>query len=168
LITDDSYFVIVDYDEDTERKRAEYLLNNWDDGIVTSPHGLTRRVENADIDELYAALAAKVPEEQISAFEIRQVSGSVEITDATLELHVDTPLERVEWAIESVLNKRKAVDETDEKNTYAVYSKKGRAKISYDIYSHGDDTVLSVTIEGYGSAPEFLREYFEEELSYML
>jgi hypothetical protein len=168
MAADNSYLVVVDYDDDTERKRAEYLLDNWDEGTVTSLHGLTRRVDGTDIDELYEALAAKVPEEQISAFGIRQLDESAETTNTTLELRVETPPERVEWAMESVLEKRKAVDEPDAENTYAIYSKKGRARVSYDISPRNHETTLSITIEGYGDAPGFLREYFEKELAYML
>jgi hypothetical protein len=168
MTTDDAaHLVVVDYHEDTERKRAEYLLDNWDEGRVESVRGLTRIVHDADIDDVYDALVAKVPEDRITTYELTPVNREVSTSDAVLDFGLDTDPQRIEWAMESLLNKRKAVDEPDE-NTYAVYSKKGRATVRYEITPRDGGGDLRIEIEGYGEAAEFLRDYFEEELAYML
>lgn len=166
--SDSSYLVVVDYEEDTERKRAEYLLDNWEEGTVSSVRGLTRLVSDTDIHDLYEALVSKVPEERISTYELSAVEETAPTTDANLQYRLQADPERADWAMESVLNKRKAVDDPKGERTYAIYTKKGRAEVSYDITERGDEILLDIEIEGYGEATEFLREYFQEELEYML
>lgn len=168
MAADTEYLVVVDYEADTERKRAEYLLDNWEEGSVESVSGLTRIVSGTDIHELYDALVAKVPEDQITTHELTPVNSEASASDERLDLRTETDPERVEWAVESVLNKRKAVEDPEKDDTYAVYTKKGRATVSYNIIPRDDGTALEVRIEGYGEATEFLRDFFEEELEYML
>lgn len=168
MTVDDAYLVVVDYEADTERKRAEYLLDNWDEGSVESVRGLTRMVSGTDIHELYDALAAKVPEDQIETYDLTPVNSEASTSDERLDIRTDTDPERVEWAVESVLNKRKAVEDPERDDTYAVYTKKGRATVRYDIVPRDDGSTLEIRIEGYGEATEFLRDFFEEELGYML
>ena len=168
MTTDDTYLVVIDYEADTERKRAEYLLDNWEDGQVNSVRGLTRVVSGTDIHELYDALVAKVPEEQIKTYDLTPVNSEASTSDERLDIRTEAEPERVKWAVESVLNKRKAVEDPERDDTYAVYTKKGRATGRYDIVPRDDGSVLEIRIEGYGEATEFLRDFFEEELGYML
>ena len=168
MTADDAYLVVVDYEADTERKRAEYLLDNWEAGSVESVRGLTRVVSGTDVHELYDALVAKVPEDQIETYELSPVNSEASTSDEQLDIRTETDPERVEWAVESALNKRKAVEDPERDDTYAVYTKKGRATVRYDIAPRDDGSALEIRIEGYGEATEFLRDFFEEELGYML
>jgi hypothetical protein len=168
VTADDAYLVVVDYEADTERKRAEYLLDNWEAGSVESVRGLTRVVSGTDVHELYDALVAKVPEDQIETYELSPVNSEASTSDEQLDIRTETDPERVEWAVESALNKRKAVEDPERDDTYAVYTKKGRATVRYDIAPRDDGSALEIRIEGYGEATEFLRDFFEEELGYML
>ncbi|QCD67300.1 hypothetical protein E5139_16295 (plasmid) [Halomicrobium mukohataei] len=170
---DGAYLVVVDYEDERERKRAEYLLDNWEDGTIESLDGMSRVVRDVDIDELYDQLAAKVPEEELSAYELNRVDTEATQVQATIdETFDDVEAERVEWAMESIMKKRKAVDQgstTDGESLWAVYTKKGRAEIQYDIREREQNTVrLHVVIDGFGEAPEFLREFIEEEIGYMI
>lgn len=172
--TDDGeYLVVVDYEDERERKRAEYLLDNWEDGSVDSVRGMSRIIQNVDIDELYDQLAAKVPEEALSMYKLSRIDTEATRVQETIDETFDgVDMERVEWAMESLMKKRKAVDQgatTDDESLWAVYTKKGRAEIKYDIRQQDNNTVaLHVTIDGFGEAPEFLREFIEEEISYMI
>jgi hypothetical protein len=166
---DQAYLISVAYESDAERKRAEYLLNNWDEGSVEPLRGLTRRVHDIDIQDLYDKLVAKVPEDHVRVFELSSVDARAKTVEETIEYTVDVDSERVEWAMESLLNKRKAVAEDVANNEYALRTKKGRAKVAYNVEETPEDDVhLRIRIEGYGDAANFLREFFEEELSYMV
>ena len=164
-----SYLVVVEYEDDAERKRAEYLLDNWDDGDTEPISGLSRLVSDVDIDELYQELVSKVPERQISTYELTPVNAQATQQTVRFEYTFDTDTERVEWAMEALMNKRKSVTEDEGENVYGIYTKKGRATIEYDITDLSTDEVqLTGKITGYGDAPEFLREFIKDELEYMV
>lgn len=168
---DQTYLFVVDYETDTERKRAEYLLDNQKEGEIKPIEGMSRLASGVDVDELYDELAAKVPEEQISTYELDRID-----TEATRErenIHEEfgnADPERVTWAMDSILNKRKAVKQGPRDGTeiWGVYTKKGRAEISYQVRNKDGGVELDVTIEGFGDAPGFLKEFIEDELQYMI
>jgi hypothetical protein len=167
------YLVVVDYGDERERKRAEYLLDNWENGTVESISGMSRLVKGVDIDELYDQLAAKVPEDELSAYELTRVDTEATRVQETIdETFNEVDIDRVEWAMESIMKKRKAVDQgstSDGKDLWAAYTKKGRAEIAYEIREEPKNTVtLQITIDGFGEAPEFLREFIEDEIGYMI
>ncbi|QGA84378.1 Uncharacterized protein LC1Hm_4043 (plasmid) [Halomicrobium sp. LC1Hm] len=167
------YLVVVDYEDERERKRAEYLLDNWEDGTIESLDGMSRVVRGVDIDELYDQLAAKVPEDELSAYELNRVDTEATQVQATIdETFDDVEADRVEWAMESIMKKRKAVDQgstAEGESLWAVYTKKGRAEIRYDIRQQEQSTIrLHIVIDGFGDAPEFLREFIQEEIGYMI
>lgn len=167
-MADDAYLVTVEYEDDAERKRAEYLLDNWEEGSVKSVTGLSRIARCVDIHDLYDSLVAKIPESRISTYELTSVSSDVTTSGERLSLRTAAQPDRVEWAMESVLNKRKAVQEPGAENSFAVYTKKGRANVEYEVHGRGEDVVLEIEIEGFGEAATFLRDYFEDELEYMV
>lgn len=170
---DEGYLVVVDYEDERERKRAEYLLDNWDDGSVETVRGMSRIVRGVDIDDLYDELAAKVPEEELSTYKLSRVDTEATRVQETIdETFEGVDRERVEWAMESIMKKRKAVDQgstSDGASLWAAYTKKGRAEIKYEIRQQEQSTVtLHITIDGFGDAPAFLREFIEEEIGYMI
>lgn len=166
------YLVVVDYDDEAERKRAEYLLDNWDDGETRRVKGLTRKAVGVDVEELYDQLAAKVPPGNVSAFELHPVDAEATAEQATIHRTFrETNPERLEWAMETIMNKRKAVQQgstDDGREIWAVYTKKGRAEISYEIKRAGAEMELHVVVDGFGEAPSFLKEYITDELQYMI
>jgi hypothetical protein len=134
---------------------------------------MARTVKGVDIDELYDQLAAKVPEEELSTYELTRVDAEATKEQETIdETFDDIDAERVEWAMESIMKKRKAVDQgttSDGDSLWAVYTKKGRAEIQYDIRESESNAVeLHVVIDGFGEAPAFLREFINEEIGYMI
>ncbi len=161
--------MVVDYAEDTERKRAEYLLDNWDEGEVESVRGLSRRVVGVDIEELYERLVSKVPEDQVETYELDPVDASASERTEPFEFAFDTDRDRVEWAMEAIMNKRKRVTQDAEHNVYGIYTKKGRARVSYSITELPTGEVrLTGEVSGYGEAPAFLRDFIGDELEYMV
>lgn len=158
------YLYIVEYDGDAERKRAEYLFNNWEEGEINRPDGLVRIAEGVAHEELYEQLIAKVPAEQVSVHELRPVETEVEAETVVVEERIDASVDAVETFLEYVLSKRKAVLQSAARNEYEVYSKKGRAEITYEIID-GDRVLVRIRVNGYPPAPTFIAEFFRTELA---
>lgn len=163
-MSDDEYLFVVDYQEETERKRVEYLFNNWDEGDIARPEGVTRVAAGVDHRELYRQLLNKVPEDQVDAYRLSSVDADVSPETVTIERTVTAPRAPVESFLEYVLSKRKAVLQSDARNEYKLYSKKGRAEVRYTLDSDGTGTSVRLRITGYQPAPSFLGDFFAEEL----
>ncbi|WP_136686778.1 hypothetical protein [Halorhabdus amylolytica] len=158
------FLFVVDYDSDAERKRVEYLFDNAE-GEVSTLSGLSRIAEGVDLEEMYEQLVSKVPEEQVRAYRLEPVDVTAEPERTTVTERVSAPAETVEPFVEYMLSKKKAVLQSAAHNEYEVYTKKGRADISYALEEDGGETAVEIQVEGYPPAPAFLGEYFERELS---
>lgn len=163
--TDSTYLFVVSYDDDAERKRIEYLFNNWNNGNVEKPGGLIRVASAADHDELYEKVVGKVPEEQVKSYELETVEADVDQERRTVEQKISAPSDTVESFIDYIFSKKKAVLQSAARNEYEVYIKKGRADVSYQITESGGETTVTITVSGYPPAPSFLTKFFETELS---
>jgi len=168
-VTDESadarHLFVVEYDSDAERKRVEYLFNNWDDGELSAPNGLVRIGDDVDHDALYEQLVAKVPPEQVASYRLQPVETDVEPETVTVEQAVAAGRDAVETFVEYMVSKKKAVLQSPAHNEYEVYTKKGRAEVTYRIEETDGTTTVTVRISGYPPAPAFLRDFFETELS---
>ncbi len=159
------YLFVVTYKDESERKRVEYLFNNWSDGTIEHPDGLLRLTDGVDHEHLYEQLVTKVPEEQISTYTVEPVETELEPTHLTVEQEINAPESTVESFLEYVLSKRKAVIQDTERNEYEVYSKKGRAVLRYNLSVSSGVTTVRLVIEGHQPAPSFLANFFEQELN---
>lgn len=162
--SDDEYLFVVGYEDDAERKRVEYLFNNWDDGEITKPSGLVRVGQSVSHDELYEDLIAKVPEEQVQSYRLEPVETDVTPETLTVEQSIDAPADAVETFVEYMFSKKKAVLQSAPHNEYEVYTKKGRADVTYRLDDDGETTDVTVTITGHAPAPGFLADFFQTEL----
>ncbi len=162
---DTKHLFVVRYNDDAERKRAEYLFKNWSDGNITKPDGLVRIADNVDHEELYERLLSKIPEENVSVFDVESVDSDVETTTEVVEQNVHATADAVETFLEYILSKKKAVLQSATHNEYELYTKKGRADVSYSITEHTNGVDVSVRIVGYSPAPNFLAEFFRTELT---
>jgi hypothetical protein len=163
--TDDTYLFVVSYDDDAERKRVEYLFNNWDEGDVEKPDGLVRIASDVDHDDLYEKVVSKVPSDQVESFKLEPIEADVDRERQTIEQEINAPVDAVESFVEYIFSKKKAVLQSATHNEYEVYTKKGRANASYSLTEDGGATTVSVTVDGYPPAPSFLAEFFETELA---
>lgn len=161
---DAAYLFIVDYEDDAERKRVEYLFNNWDSGEITKPSGLVRIGRSVAQDDLYENLIAKVPADQVQSYRLESVDTDVTPETLTVEQTIDAPADAVETFVEYMLSKKKAVLQSPTHNEYEVYTKKGRAEVAYDLGTDGAPTDVTITVTGHPPAPAFLAEFFETEL----
>lgn len=160
----EKHLFIVSYDDDSERKRVEYLFKNWDEGEVEHPDGLVRVTSGVDHDELYEQLVTKVPADQIESYRLSSVDTELEPESITVERTIQAPQAPVESFLNYVLSKRKAVLQSADRNEYEVYSKKGRADVRYSLSGGDEETTVRVRIDGYPPAPSFLSDFFREEL----
>jgi len=159
------HLYVVDYEDDAERKRIEYLFNNWEEGTVTRPEGVVRLVDGVDAEELTERLVSKVPDERVEAYRLERRETDVDPATAVVERTVPASKDAVETFIEYVLSKKKAVLQSAARNEYELYTKKGRATVSYTLSTSGGPVEVRVRIEGYEPAPSFLAEFFEGELA---
>jgi len=159
-----THVYIVEYTDDAERKRVEYLFNNWSGGTIDKPSGLVRITEGIDHEKFYQELVSKVPPEQVASYKLERVDFDVEPDTVVVEQSIDAPVETVEPFVEYVLSKRNAVLQSPGHNEYEVYTKKGRAEITYRLAERGEKTTVTLRISGYEPAPAFLAEFFATEL----
>lgn len=161
------YLFLVEYEEDAERKRVEYLFNTWEDGGIEGPSGLVRIAHGVDHDEIYEQLVTKVPEEQVSSYRLEPVEPDVSEETVIVDQEIDAPAEAIETFVEYMFSKKKAVLQSAANNEYEVYTKKGRAEVTYRIDGDADDgvTAIRIRVTGYPPAPEFLAEFFGTELT---
>ncbi|WP_251342733.1 hypothetical protein [Haloplanus halophilus] len=159
------YLYVVDYADDAERKRVEYLFNNWSGGEIDRPEGVVRLTSDVDHERLYEQLVSKVPEERIRAYRLEEGRREVSPTTRTVERTVPTDADAVETFVQYMLSKKKAVLQSPAHNEYEMYTKKGRATATYELDEDGDGTTVRVRITGYADAPAFLAEFFESELT---
>jgi hypothetical protein len=89
----------------------------------------------------------------------------IETEREVVEQEITASLDAVETFLDYVFSKKKAVLQSSSRNEYEVYTKKGRAEVSYDLQANGDTVTVRVRVDGYPPAPSFLAEFFETELS---
>jgi hypothetical protein len=160
-----TYLFVVSYEDDAERKRAEYLFNNWEEGDIDAPDGFVRIASDIDHDNLYEKLVGKVPAEQVDSFRLEPVEADVDTQRHTVKRSVTAPVDTVESFVEYILSKKKAVLQSASRNEYEVYTKKGRAEVTYRLGESEGETTVTMLVEGYPPAPEFLADFFETELA---
>ncbi|MDB2245243.1 hypothetical protein PM076_14890 [Halorubrum ezzemoulense] len=158
------HLFVVEYEEDTERKRVEYLFNNWEEGNITRPDGIIRITSDVDYDDLYEQLLTKVPEEQITSYELARSEPTVDKQTKRIERTINAPMDTVESFLNYVFSKRKGVVQSAEHNEYEIVTKKGRADVRYTLSEDDGTTTTRIIIEGYEPTPSFLSEFFEKEL----
>jgi len=159
------YLYTIQYDEEAERKRVEYLFNNWEDGEIKSPNGLSRMAEGTDNEELYEQLVTKIPEEQIEVYRLQPTQLEVDPDTITVEQKIAASVDAVETFIEYILSKKKAVLQSGARNEYEMYTKKGRAEVSYDIQQRkANQTNVTIKVTGIPPSPGFLADFFRTEL----
>jgi hypothetical protein len=161
------HLLVVDYDSQPERKRAEYRLDKFD-GEVEKLSGLVRVVRGRGFFDLYEEIEASADDpDHVDAYELEPVSGGPEEYTDRLSRTYDVESDRVEWAVESLLKKRRTVKRTD--TEYRVETDHGSVELRFEVDE--DDrrgTRLTVWLTGTGTAPKALEEFVLEELGYML
>lgn len=157
------YLFVVEYGDDAERKRAEYLFNTWDEGEISRPEGLVRIAEGVDHDGLYGELLTKLRASQIASYRLEPLEAPASAEVVTIERDVAADADAVASFLRYVVSKRKGRERPDG-DSYEVYSKKGRADLRFDLSETDGDTHVEIEVRGHSPALEFLAAYVEDEL----
>lgn len=163
-----THLLVVDYQSQPERKRAEYRLDKFD-GEVEKLSGLVRVVRGRGFVDLYEEIRSSADDpDHVDGYELDPVTRGNEEYTERLSWTYDVDPERVEWATESLVDRApRAVKRADDE--YRVETEYGSVKLRFDV--DPDDpqgTRLTVWLTGTGTAPKALEEFVVEELGYML
>lgn len=169
------YLVALDYQNDAERKRVEYLLNN-SDLEIKKLRGLVRVVRTDDVEDFYEDLSTKVDElDHLRVDELSEVDITPDENHERFSLKTKASRDKIKWAFDTIEKKRDATIEDREYDTeygyhqYVTTTKSGTVRYSYELDSLNDGTTrVDVHIWGYGDAPETFREFVENELNYAI
>lgn len=159
----DKYLFTVAYEDDAERKRAEYLFNTWEDGEIRKPEGLVRIVEDVDQADLYTELLMKFRPTQINAYALSALEIPETPETRSLERTIAADPATVRSFLQYLISKKKGTETSE--NEYAVYTNKGRADISVSLTGSTEETTATIDIEGHPPILDFLGSYFETELN---
>jgi len=163
------YLINIDYRNDTERKRVEYLLQKWVDAAnLTKPTGFTLLAEGPDVEEMIKELIAKTSKEQVNVYSIKKAEIGLETEKEEIEMTFDASKNSVKKFIDYMLAKRKAVLKHTGSGfeEYSIYTRKG-GKATITVKMTGDGkTKLSLKVTGYKPATEYLYKELKEELNY--
>lgn len=158
------YLFCVDYENEAERKRVEYLFNNWDSGQIEAPQGLVRIAEDVDREALHEQLLTKVEDDRVEVYSLEPTTMDLEKESLTVEQDIVASKDAVDGFLDYVLSKKKAVLKEPSQSTYEIYTKKGRAEVRPSMDESGNTVTVRLLIKGYPPAPSFLKEFFETEL----
>lgn len=163
------YLINIEYKDDTERKRVEYLLQKWVDVLnLSKPTGFILLAEGPDVEEMVKELIAKTSEEQVNVYSIKKAEIGLETEKEEIEMTFDANKNSVKKFIDYVLAKRKAVlkHSGPDFEEYTIYTRKG-GKATITVKMTGNEkTKLSLKVTGYKPATEYLYQELKEELNY--
>lgn len=175
---DGEYLVAVNYQSDAERKRIEYLLSTSPEIEVEKIRGLTRLVRAGDdeFEAFYENLTAKVDDlDHLRVKELAEIDITPDEHHERFSLETGASPDQVKWAFESIKRRRDATVEDSSSGSdttyrqYVATTQSGTVRYSYEVSEGlGGDTRIDVHVWGYGDAPEVLRSFIEEELTYTM
>lgn len=157
------YLVIAKYKDEAERKRILYAMERWSSKLkIKKLEGVPILIEG-EVDEFVDDLSSRISPENIMLFS--KVKKEIEKKRETIKAELNVKLETAESFFNFLMAKLRATLLTSTKETrrYEVYTKKGKANISLTLKDN-DKIKALVVIEGYGEAPEFLKNKIEEEI----
>ena len=157
------YLFCVDYQNEAERKRVEYLFKNWESGQIEAPKGLVRIAEGVNRESLHEELVTKVEDKRVEVYKLESTSMDLEEESLTVEQEINKSKDTVEGFLDYILSKKGAVLKEPSQNNYEIYTKKGRAEIRPKVTDNGDSVTIRLLIKGYPPAPSFLEEFFDSE-----
>jgi len=162
-----AHLLVVDYESQPERKRSEYRLDKYD-GDVEKLTGLVRVVRGEGFYELFDEIQSTADNsDHVSAYELDPVSGGdAERTEQFSRIY-DVPEDRLNWAIESLLDRLDAIRRSE--TEHRVATAHGDVKLRYQIDPNVSESIqLSFWLTGTGTAPKALKEEVLGELEHML
>jgi hypothetical protein len=163
------YVVFVGYENDEERKRVDYLLEKWSERAnIQKPRGVVFLIETQEaqefLEELYSKLEGNV-EEKVEVYLVEGVVRKVEARRRSVEYTFREERKVVEKFLEYLFSKINATYAYSDAlaKVYKAYTRKGRVTLKV-LLREGKKTHVSIEVEGFGEAVDFLAERIDEEL----
>jgi hypothetical protein len=162
------YLVGVNYDDRAERRRAEYRLDKWDGSVEKLP-GMARLVEGEGFYDLYEELQEAVDDvDNLYVYQLQDLAPSTTDAVARIDRAYDVDTDQVEWAIESLLNKREVTDRSDP--PYQIYPSDADEPVTVDFHvtQAREGTRLEITIKGPSLAVNAMKDSMLRDIGYLL
>lgn len=162
------YLIGLEYEDRAERRRVEYRLENWE-GTVSQTPRMTRIVKGEDFYELFDALQETVDDpEHLSVYELNDLTPSNEERTVRIDRVYDVERDKLEWAVESLLNKRTVTQE--DATTYQIHPDSSTAKVTleYDLMNVQHGARMELTLTGPTPAPNAVKDAMLRDLGYLL
>jgi|GEM_PF-2864113 len=162
------YLVGLDYEERSERRRVEYRLENYA-GSVSKPPRMTRIVGGEEFYDLYETLQETVDDPgHLSVYELEDIAPSSEERTVRIDRVYGVELDRLEWAVQSLLDKWSAAER--EGTTYEVTPDSGEATVTveYHLIDAQQGSRLELTLIGPSPTPNAVKDGMLRDLGYLL
>jgi len=163
--------LLVRYDNDTERKRLEYVLEKYKSRIRTSkPHGAVyiissdRETLASFLEELYA----RFPREKVQLYRLEEPDLDVREKRARFTVRSSLTPEEAHGALKMLALRLRAtlVSDTGAGKVYVARPRGAYARLSFRVRPARDGgSIIDVTVEGLGSGFEKFLSHLREELS---
>ncbi|WP_135365931.1 hypothetical protein [Halosimplex halophilum] len=162
------FLVGLDYEERSERRRVEYRLENYA-GSVSKPPRMTRIVGGEEFYDLYETLQETVDDpSHLSVYELEDIAPSSEERTVRIDRVYGVELDRLEWAVQSLLDKWSASER--EGTTYEVTPDSGEATVTveYHLIDAQQGSRLELALTGPTPAPNAVKDGMLRDLGYLL
>lgn len=168
------YLIIVNYKDDPERKRVEYVLEKWKETVnLTKPDGIVALVEGSEdeISRLAEELYSKTSRDSLSLYKVEKTAVEVKMTEKELRRKLNEKKETVAIQLEFIMARQRATLKWESseglERTYEVLSKKGKAEISVQLREKDGITDLRLIVSGYGEVVDFIYDKLKDEVNYL-
>ena len=167
------YLIVVDYQSDAERKRIDYAMERWKDKAnIHKPKGTVIHFDNGDIDEFLDDLYSRLSVGKGSVHVFAGDAYSPEITEQTMHLQYSSSMETeaIDKFLNYIMNKLGASFEGTKQGikSYTAYTKKGQVGIDVSLKNKDGETILLITLRGYGDVVTFVNGRIDKELKVFL
>jgi len=160
--------IIVDYGDDIERKRIDYVLEKWK---VCKSKGMTLKLEEID-NNFLRELYSKLIRGSIEVYECQPIDTEPEKASQSLIITFDKELREVEQLLNFILSKKAGIlkDSSRFKDisemVFAVYTRQGGVEVKLVLQPSDTQTKVDVTMEGFEEAIDTLKNELIEDLKY--
>ncbi len=165
------YLFIVNYEDDAERKRIEYLLEKWQTSAkVSKLKGMSFIIETDEISKFVKELFSKLdPKSSVKSFKIieKDFSSEIKLNRIILEYLTKESTEVVKKLLEYIFSKNniRYYSSDGDSSKYFVLTRKGRIDVEVSITHKNSKTLVKLIILGYGDTPEYMAEKLKKDLS---
>ncbi|AAL80777.1 hypothetical protein PFDSM3638_03260 [Pyrococcus furiosus DSM 3638] len=170
------YLFIVDYSDDAERKRIDYLLEKWQDqAIISKPRGLIFIIETRDINKFAEELFSKLSPQsskKVRAFVIQEenLQSKIPPKEKVLEYYSKESENVVKRLLRYIFSKNNLYYYSSDNYSeeYFTLTRKGRVSIEVSVKPISGGTKVKLRLSGYGEAVEYVAEKIDNDIRLLL